>query len=430
MANNWHVNPTTGNPGRCRVDWSNPNARGCPHGLGQGEHFGSAIDAVEHYSQQRESAGDLLPTAVLAAQDELVELRDRAPMDPPPAEESQFVSPEVGEKSFWGRNGKKIGGAVVAAFVLSTVTSLVVGGGEPIDSADAVAPKGDSAVSQEVQEDYEEPLPPQEEATGPTAGELGEEVGDKLRETGERIGDEITPERIEQVKDAGRSIKDFINGIIGGSGLGGEPTIPVPVPIEISEGVQFQGQSIQPSEAEIAQAEATLAELQVQPENTDYEYDRVAQFGRSFETGVVGRLEHRDIPQATFKNDAPQARAIGGGFVDPYTGEYVEIVKGSSSDTDVDHIVPLHEVVQSENPNSPLSASDRISIANDFDNLQVAGSSINRSKGDKDPGEWMPPNRASHLRYAIATINVKAKYGLTVDRAEHDVLASVLAARQ
>lgn len=427
MAGNWHVNPETGNPGRCRVDWSNPKSRGCPHGFSQGEHFDSAIDAVNYYAEQREATEDPFAT-VTAAEQSLSDLKGARKAEP--AEVPQYVSQEVGEKSFWGRNGKKIGGAVVATFVLSTITSLVAGNGAAVTDADAIAPQGDDSVQEQVQEDYEEPLPLPEESTGPTAGELGEEVGEKLRETKDRIGEEITPERIEQVKEAGRSVKDFINGVIGGTGLGGEPTISVPVPIEISEGVQFQGQSLQPSAEEIAAAQATLAELELRPEQKDAYYDRVEQFGRSFQTGVVGRLEHRDMPQSVFKNDAPQARAIGGGFIDPYTGEYVEIVKGSSTDTDVDHIVPLHEVVESESPSRPLSQDDRISIANDFENLQVVGSSANRSKGEKDPGEWMPPNRASHLRYAIATINVKAKYGLTVDQAEHDVLAATLAARQ
>lgn len=419
------MNPETGNPGRCRVDWSNPQSRGCPHGFSESDHFESATDAVNHYAERREAIEDPFAT-VTAAQRDLNGLR-KAPAQSV-EETAQFVSKEIGEKSFWGRNGKKIGGAVVATFVLTTLTSLALGD-RTVDHADAIAPQGDKAVQEEIEEGYEAPLPiPGEEVETVTPGELGEEVGEKLRETGERIGDEITPERIDKLKEVGQGVRDFINGLIDGSEIG--PTISVPVPIEISEGVQFQGQSLQPSAQEIADAQATLASLELRPENSDAYYDRVEQFGRSFETGVVGRLEHRDVPQAVFKNEAPQSRAIGGGFIDPYTGEYVEIVKGSSTDTDVDHIVPLHEVVESESSNRPLSQSDRIAIANDFDNLQVVGSSINRSKGDKDPGEWMPPNTASHLRYAIATIDVKSKYGLTVDQAEHDALAAALAARQ
>lgn len=434
MANQWHVNPETGNPGRCRVDWSNPKSRGCPHGFGEQEHFENAGDAVRYYSERREAQEDPFRT-VTAAEEELAALRAPAPAVRPLAQDGpQYLSSEVGQKSFWGRNGRKIGGAVVAAFAIATITSLVVNQGSA-QEPDGVAPQGDDAV---VQEDtttpLEEPLPSLEEPedSGDSARELGTEVSERLKETGERIGEQVTPERVDKLKEAGQGIKDFFGGIIDGTGVS-VPTISVPVevpPIEVSEGVQFQGKSMEPSAQEIADAQATLAQLEIASPKTDAYYNRAEQFGRSFQTGVVGRLEHRDIPQATFKNDAPQARAIGGSFIDPYTGDTVEVVKGSSTDTDVDHIVTLKEVVLSESDSRPLSQDDRVSIANDFDNLQVTGSSMNRRKGAKDPGAWMPPNQASHLRYAIATINVKSKYGLTVDQAEHDVLAQVLATRQ
>jgi len=431
VANSWHVNPETGNPGRCRVDWSNPRSTGCPHGLTESEHFSSATDAVNSYAEQRETMEDPFST-VTAAERSLSELRRPEPRSLAADEKPQYVSKEIGERSFWGRNAKKIGGAVVAVIALTTLTNLALAD-RTVDNADAIAPQGDASVSQEqVEENYEEPLPsiaPEDElpAESPSAEELGEQTGEKLRETGERIGEEVTPERVDKLKEAGKSAKDFVSGLLEGTGLSGfGPTSSV----EVTEGVQFQGQSLQPTEQEILDAEATLASLKVTPENIDPYYDRDEQFGRSFQTGVVGNLEHRDIPSAIFNNPEPQSRAVSGSFIDPYTGESVTVVKGSKVDTDVEHIVPLKEVVESEDAGRPLSQGDRVSIANDFANLQVVGSSINRSKGDRDPGEWMPPNASSHLRYAIATINVKSKYGLTVDQAEHDVLAATLAARQ
>jgi hypothetical protein len=431
VANSWHVNPETGNPGRCRVDWSNPRSTGCPHGLTESEHFSSATDAVNSYAEQRETLEDPFST-VTAAERSLSELRRPEPRSLAADEKPQYVSKEIGERSFWGRNAKKIGGAVVAVIALTTLTNLALAD-RTVDNADAIAPQGDASVSQEqVEENYEEPLPsiaPEDElpAESPSAEELGEQTGEKLRETGERIGEEVTPERVDKLKEAGKRAKDFVSGLLEGTGLSGfGPTSSV----EVTEGVQFQGQSLQPSEQEILDAEATLATLKVTPENIDPYYDRDEQFGRSFQTGVVGNLEHRDIPSATFNNPEPQSRAVSGSFIDPYTGESVTVVKGSKVDTDVEHIVPLKEVVESEDAGRPLSQGDRVSIANDFANLQVVGSSINRSKGDRDPGEWMPPNASSHLRYAIATINVKSKYGLTVDQAERDVLSATLAARQ
>lgn len=426
MANSWHVNPETGNPGRCRVDWSNPRSTGCPHGLTEAEHFSSATDAVNSYADRREATEDPFST-VTAAKRELSGLRKAQPQSIAADDRPQFLSKEVGERSFWGRNAKKIGGAVATAFVLTTLTHLALAD-HTVDNADAVAPQGDASVSEtQTPSPSEDPLPSADPTPQPSsAKELGKEVGGKLKDTGEQLQKEVTPERVERLKEAGKSAKDFVKGVLDGTGLSGYgPTKSV----EVSTGVQFQGKSLQPTPQEISDAEATLAKLQVAPENSDAYYDRAEQFGRSFETGVVGRLEHRDIPAATFNNSAPQARAVAGSFIDPYTGESVTVVKGSSVDTDVDHIVPLKEVVQSESSNHPLSQSDRVAIANDFDNLQVVGSSVNRSKGDKDPGEWMPPNASAHLRYAIATIDVKSKYGLTVDRAEHDALAAALAAR-
>lgn len=431
MAGNWHVNPETGNPGRCKVDWSNPNHRGCPHGLNQGEHFGSAQDAVNSYAQQQDLTDNL--GTVTAATEQLNELKMPEPTKQLPQMPPKGLSDSAARKSFWGRNGKRIGGALVATFVLGTITHIAMGGGNgPVEDADAIAPQGDASVSQEQSPEHaqQDPLPepeskPSESSSSDSARDLGNRTGEKLKETGQKLKDQVTPERVEKLKEAGDRTKEFLKGLIDSAGGSGNTTS-----VEVTDGVQFQGKSLQPSAQEIAQAQSTLAELKVTPENGGAYYDRAEQFGRSFETGVVGRLEHRDIPQGTFNNPAPQARATGGSFIDPYTGQSVEIIPGSSNDADVDHIVPLHEVVESEDAGRPLSQSDRVSIANDFDNLQLVGSSINRSKGDKDPGEWMPPNAASHLRYAIATINVKSKYGLTVDRAEHDALAQALAARQ
>lgn len=434
MAGNWHVNPDTGNPGRCKVDWSNPNHRGCPHGLSEGQHFGSAQEAVNSYAQQQDLTDNL--GTVTAATEQLNDLKRPEPTKPlpqmPPRMPSKGISQDAARKSFWGRNAKRVGGALVATFVLGTITHIAMGSGNgPVEDADAIAPQGDSSVSQEQSPEHAEqdPLPEPESKssknTEDSARDLGNRTGEKLKETGQKLKDQVTPERVEKLKEAGNDAKEFLKGLIDSAGGSGNTTS-----VEVSDGVQFQGKSLQPSAEEIAQAQATLAELKVTPENEGAYYNRAEQFGRSFQTGVVGRLEHRDIPSGTFNNPAPQARAIAGSFIDPYTGEEVTVVKGSSTDTDVDHIVPLKEVVGSEDPSHPLSQNQRLSIANDFDNLQIVGSSVNRSKGDKDPGEWMPPNAASHLRYAIATINVKAKYGLTVDQAEHDALAQALAARQ
>ena len=63
----------------------------------------------------------------------------------------------------------------------------------------------------------------------------------------------------------------------------------------------------------------------------------------------------------------------------------------------------------------------RQSFANDLANrdaLIAVWLSQNRSKGDRDPSEWLPLNRDYHQEYALAWVRVKVKYKLTSDSKE------------
>lgn len=51
---------------------------------------------------------------------------------------------------------------------------------------------------------------------------------------------------------------------------------------------------------------------------------------------------------------------------------------------------------------------------------------MNRSKGDRDPARWQPPNRAAWCRYASDWITVKARWNLTADQAEATALRNML----
>lgn len=95
----------------------------------------------------------------------------------------------------------------------------------------------------------------------------------------------------------------------------------------------------------------------------------------------------------------------------------------NASDLDIDHMVPLAEAWDSGA--SDWSASRREAYANDqgfYGSLIAVGASANRSKGDKDPAEWMPSGSA--CRYVTEWVSVKHRWGLTVDAAEKAALAS------
>ena len=101
---------------------------------------------------------------------------------------------------------------------------------------------------------------------------------------------------------------------------------------------------------------------------------------------------------------------------------YTDRVFDSLRDTEIEHIVAL-----SEAHDSGLCSADagtRREFSSDLLNLTFADPQVNRQKGDKDPGEWLP--EVNRLWYARRVLAVKRKYGLTIDRREQEALQEVL----
>lgn len=91
---------------------------------------------------------------------------------------------------------------------------------------------------------------------------------------------------------------------------------------------------------------------------------------------------------------------------------------------DIDHMVPLAEAWDSGA--GDWSAADRRAYANDLGytgSLVGVTASLNRSKGDQDPAEWMPPRQT--CRYVTEWVSVKHRWGLTVDSGEKSALTSL-----
>ncbi|MEU5155171.1 HNH endonuclease family protein [Glycomyces sp. NPDC021274] len=94
------------------------------------------------------------------------------------------------------------------------------------------------------------------------------------------------------------------------------------------------------------------------------------------------------------------------------------------SNATVDHVVALSEAWASGA--SRWTTSQRQAFANDVSSPQlwIATTSVNSSKGDKDPAEWMPPNSAVRCDYVKAWTHVKYLYDLTVNAAEKSAIQS------
>ena len=108
-----------------------------------------------------------------------------------------------------------------------------------------------------------------------------------------------------------------------------------------------------------------------------------------------------------------------GGVYGPYTGRCF----GSTGETDIEHMVAVSEAHDSGLCAAP--ASVRAAFASDLLNLTLAAPGLNRhQKGGRDVAEWTPALNACW--FVATTLEVRRKYGLTIDRAEAAAAEAVL----
>lgn len=172
-------------------------------------------------------------------------------------------------------------------------------------------------------------------------------------------------------------------------------------------------------------AVARLESLRVAPERpTGYERGLFRHWVDADGDGCDTRREVLITEALTPVAVGPSCALTGGSWRSAYDG--VETTAASAFD--IDHVVPLAEAWRS-------GARDwgdrrRQRFANDLADertLRAVTAASNRSKGDRDPADWLPPDEAFHCTYAEDWIAIKATWDLAVDVAERDALAEVLA---
>ncbi|MEV5646621.1 HNH endonuclease family protein [Nocardia sp. NPDC052254] len=94
-----------------------------------------------------------------------------------------------------------------------------------------------------------------------------------------------------------------------------------------------------------------------------------------------------------------------------------------SAGVDAEHIVPLAEAWRSGAQSGDIGT--RRNIANDAINLVASDPSANRSKGDQDAANYLPPG-VFRCEYVQRYIRIKVKYGLTIDDAEQKALRTAV----
>jgi hypothetical protein len=105
---------------------------------------------------------------------------------------------------------------------------------------------------------------------------------------------------------------------------------------------------------------------------------------------------------------------------------YDQVTVTAPSGLDIDHMVPLAEAWDSGA--SGWTAARRQAYANDLDaerSLVAVTTSTNRSKGDQDPADWLPPAAGARCTYTVDWVATKLRWGLTVDTRERTALAGL-----
>lgn len=114
----------------------------------------------------------------------------------------------------------------------------------------------------------------------------------------------------------------------------------------------------------------------------------------------------------------------------PVSGSWYSAFDGETftdaQDIDIDHMVALKEGWRSGA--HAWSTEERQRFANDLDSSQLwaVSASSNRSKGDADPANWLPPLESAHCDYVVSWIEVKHVWNLSADPEEEAALREVL----
>jgi hypothetical protein len=121
--------------------------------------------------------------------------------------------------------------------------------------------------------------------------------------------------------------------------------------------------------------------------------------------------------------DAYGCTVVEGDWWSPYDGR----THTDPSDLDIDHLVALKEAWDSGAHSWTPSQRER--FANDISDgraLIAVTNSVNRSKSDRDPSNWLPSNTAHVCTYVSDWIAVKSAWGLSMDQSEWGRLKNLL----
>jgi hypothetical protein len=221
----------------------------------------------------------------------------------------------------------------------------------------------------------------------------------------------------------GLLVTGTIISVVGGGAIiyGSVQNQPASVPIEPKYTIS----------AEVyAATKDSLAKLKTRADNylppTDYDSKSMPSWNDSDKNGCKSRddILARDLINRKLK-DGSRCTIASGELFDYYIGEtilYDSSVSGGNMD--IDHIIAKGDAWNSGGYNWDKVKWEE--FTNDPDELIAVSASINRQKGDKHAGQWLPPNEPFQCKYVVYQVSIKFKYVLSVTDSEKTVMANTL----
>lgn len=198
-------------------------------------------------------------------------------------------------------------------------------------------------------------------------------------------------------------------------------SVPVPEPVLTTTAPSTAPVTTAPAVNTVATLLATL-DVQDEPARVGYDRDAFSHWSDTDGNGCDAREDTlaSQLLRDGVRSASDSCRIVSGTWVSIFDGT---THSGSSSDLDIDHVVALAEAWDSGA--NTWSSSTRRRFANDPVHLIAVTASSNRSKSDRDLGEWRPV-RSAWCTVATITVETKAAYGLSVDPVERDAIAEML----
>lgn len=121
------------------------------------------------------------------------------------------------------------------------------------------------------------------------------------------------------------------------------------------------------------------------------------------------------------QSDPKTCKVLSGTWKDPYTGKNFTDPKK----LDIDHVIPLGYVAS--HGGQSWDKEKKKAYANDIDTVLLAVSaSENRSKSDKGPEDYMPPDESFSCEYGKKWVDIASKYGISITSGDKKALTSAL----